>query len=250
VGAEALARAAREIGGPCRAKAAQGGYDGRGQARLESPADAEEVFSALGGAPAVVEKELALEAELSVLVARTPSGEVRTHPPSRNWHVDSILDVCHIPSELPGDLETAACSLAVRIAEAAGLEGILAVEMFVVGGEILINEMAPRPHNTFHTTTHATQVSQFEQLVRAVCDLPLGSTAVVQPVALANLLGDLWLGDGDPNTAALLAMEGLHLYLYDKTPRPKRKVGHLLATGATSAVALERVRKGREALKG
>lgn len=249
VGVEAIAAAAEELGRPCRVKAAQGGYDGRGQARLATPADAGAVFAALGGAPAVVEQELELEAELSVLVARSPSGEVRTHPVSRNWHVDAILDVCHIPSGLPDALETEASALAARIAEASRLEGILAVEMFVVGGKLLVNEMAPRPHNTFHTTTHATQVSQFEQLVRAVCDLPLGSTAVVQPVALANLLGDLWLRDESPDTSAVLAMEGLHLFLYGKQARPKRKVGHLLATGHTSAVALQRVRAGREALE-
>lgn len=244
-----IAAAAAELGGACRVKAAQGGYDGRGQARLASPDDAAAVFAEIGGAPAVVEQELALEAELSVLVARRPSGEVRTHPVSRNWHVNAILDVCHIPSELPPALEEEAGRLAARIAQAADLEGILAVEMFVVEGQLLINEMAPRPHNTFHTSTHATQTSQFEQLVRAVCDVPLGSTEVVQPTALANLLGDLWL-DGHPDTEAVLAMEGLHLFLYDKAPRPKRKVGHLLATGPTPAMALERVRAGRDALKG
>ena len=244
-----IAAAAASLGQPCRLKAARGGYDGRGQVRLAGPQDAASAYAAIGGAPGVVELELDLQAELSVMVARNPSGEIRVFPAARNWHEQSILDVSHIPSGLPSEIEERASILARRIAEAAELEGILAVEMFVVGeGELLVNELAPRPHNTFHATTHACETSQFEQLVRAVCDLPLGSTDVVRPVALANLLGDLW-ADGPPPFERVLGMPGVHLFLYDKEPRPKRKVGHLLATGASTEQAMQRVRAARRALE-
>ena len=248
-GPDAIAAAAAGLGGPCRVKAARGGYDGRGQARLASPAQAQAAFDALGGAPAVVERELDLQAEVSVLVARSPSGEVAVFPAARNWHTDAILDVSVIPSGLPEGLEARAAEVARGIARACRLEGILAVELFWLGGDVLlVNELAPRPHNTFHATSLACETSQFEQLVRAACDLPLGSTALVRPVALANLLGDLW-DRGLPPFERALAMPGVHLFLYDKEPRPKRKVGHLLATGATPDEAIRRVRAARAALE-
>jgi 5-(carboxyamino)imidazole ribonucleotide synthase len=248
-GIEALAQAARDIGAPCRAKASRGGYDGRGQAPLPTPESAAEAHAILGGAPAVVERELALEAEISVMVARNPSGDIAIYPPAQNWHQSSILDVSSIPAGLPLPVEAAARDLAEKVAVAIGLEGILAVELFVVQGDrLLVNELAPRPHNTFHATALACETDQFEQLVRAVCDLPLGSTRLVQPVALANLLGDLW-DDGPPPLERALAMPGVHLWLYDKSPRPHRKVGHLLATGATSAEAVARVRAARALLE-
>lgn len=248
-GVEAIAAAARGIGRACRIKAARGGYDGRGQARLPTPADAARAHAEIGGAPAVVEAELDLQAELSVMVARNPTGQVAVFPVSRNWHVDSILDICHVPSGLPDAVVAPARDLAGRIATAIGLEGVLAVELFLVGGQLLVNELAPRPHNTFHTTTAACWTSQFEQLVRAACDLPLGDTKVKQPVALANLLGDLW-ASGDPPFPEMLAADPrIQLHLYDKTPRPKRKVGHLLATGDTPSDAAARVREARAVLE-
>ena len=170
--------------------------------------------------------------------------------PPANLHVDSILDVSHTPALLPPELEARARGIADAIADAIQLEGVLAVELFLTAsGDLFVNELAPRPHNTFHATELACETSQFEQLVRAACDLPLGSTRLVQPVALANLLGDLWR-DGPPDFERVLGMEGVHLYLYDKKPRPKRKVGHLLATGDTVEQAVERVRRAREALEG
>lgn len=247
-GVQEMRAAAEALGGRCRVKAARGGYDGRGQAPLPTPADAEAAHAALGGAPAVVERELDLAAELSVMVARRPSGGTAVFPPARNLHVDSILDISHTPAGLPAELAARARGIADAIADAIGLEGVLAVELFLTtDGELFVNELAPRPHNTFHATELACETSQFEQLVRAACDLPLGSTRLVQPVALANLLGDLWDG-GPPPFERVLGMEGVHLYLYDKKPRPKRKVGHLLATGATVEEAVERVRRAREAL--
>lgn len=249
-GADEIQAAAIALGGRCRVKAARGGYDGRGQAPLPTPDHAAEAFAAIGGAPAVVEQELDLAAELSVMVARRPSGGSAVFPPARNLHVDSILDVSHTPALLPPELEARARGIADAIADAIQLEGVLAVELFLTAsGDLFVNELAPRPHNTFHATELACETSQFEQLVRAACDLPLGSTRLVQPVALANLLGDLWR-DGPPDFERVLGMEGVHLYLYDKKPRPKRKVGHLLATGDTVEQAVERVRRAREALEG
>ena len=250
----ALAAAARALGS-CRAKSRRGGYDGRGQyrvGRIDDALDAEagRAWQGVGGAPCVVEAELDLEAELSVMVARTPSGAVALFPPARNWHVDGILDV----SVLPGDLPAAAAARALEhtraMAGAFALEGLLAVEWFVTrDGSVYVNELAPRPHNTFHTTRLACATSQFEQLVRAVCGLPLGDAEAVRPVALANLLGDLWR-DGAPALADALALPGVQLHLYGKAPRPGRKVGHLLATGTTAADALAMVKEARRRIAG
>jgi 5-(carboxyamino)imidazole ribonucleotide synthase len=246
---EAEAAAAR-LGGPCRLKAARGGYDGRGQARAKTAAAAREAFPALGGGPVVVERELDLELELSVLVARRPSGEVVLHPPARNWHEDGILDLSVLPGPLPAPAVARASEVARGIAATLGLEGILAAEFFVVaGGGLYVNELAPRPHNTFHTTEAACATSQFEQHVRAVCDLPLGEGTAFRPAALANLLGDLWLGR-TPDFSRALAVPEVKLRLYGKEPRPGRKLGHLLATAETAEEALARVREARRILEG
>ncbi len=249
-GATAIAHALSSLGGPCRAKAVRGGYDGRAQARVLSPDGAAEAHTTLGGAPAVVERELSLAAELSVLVARRPSGDDVVFPPARNWHNEGILTFSQLPGDLPGDLASAAVDLAERIARALRVEGLLAVEMFLTtDGALLVNELSPRPHNTFHTTEMACATSQFEQLVRAVCDLPLGAVDVVRPSALANLLGDLW-SHGTPPLERPLALPGVRLALYGKAPRPGRKVGHLLAGAATPAEALALVRRARSLLDG
>jgi 5-(carboxyamino)imidazole ribonucleotide synthase len=246
----ALAAAARALGS-CRAKSRHGGYDGRGQLRLAAPEDAERAWQVVGGAPCVVEAELDLAAELSVMVARAPSGAVALFPPARNWHVDGVLDVSVLP--LPGETDDAAARALAHtraMADAFALEGVLAVEWFVTrDGGVCVNELAPRPHNTFHTTRLACATSQFEQLVRAVCDLPLGDPSAVRPVALANLLGDLWL-HGPPAFARALELPGVHLHLYGKAPRPGRKVGHLLAAGATAADALALVVEARRRIAG
>jgi 5-(carboxyamino)imidazole ribonucleotide synthase len=229
--------AAAALGGPCRVKVRAGGYDGRGQARALTPDAAATALAALG-APSVVERELELAAEISVQVARRPSGEVVLFPPARNWHVEGILARSVIPAELPDHVLARAASAANTLAEAVSLEGLLTIEYFLTtGGELYVNELAPRPHNTFHATELACATSQFEQLVRAVCDLPLGSTELVRPTALVNLLGDLW-EDGDPPLPRALALPGVHLYLYGKRPRRGRKVGHLLASARAAADAL------------
>lgn len=246
----ALAEAARALGA-CRAKTRRGGYDGRGQARLARPETAGGAWAAIGAQPCVVERELDLVAEFSLLVARRPSGETVVHPPAQNWHENGILDVSVIPARLPDHAILTATRQTRAMAEALGLEGVLAVEWFLTrDGEVLVNELAPRPHNTFHATQNACITSQFEQFVRAICDLPLGSTELVRPTALANLLGDVFLGPRPPAIEAALALPGVRLYLYGKAPRRYRKVGHLLAVEATPEAAIARVREARRLLGG
>ncbi|MCB9795226.1 MAG: 5-(carboxyamino)imidazole ribonucleotide synthase [Alphaproteobacteria bacterium] len=248
-GADALAEAGAAFGWRARAKVSRGGYDGRGQARLFSAEEAAQAALDFRGQPAVVEQELALVAELSVMVARRPSGQVRAFPPSFNVHRDSILDVAVLPAPLPAPLLRRAEALAHEIADAIGLEGLLAVEMFLVGEDtLLVNELAPRPHNSYHHSQAACATSQFEQLVRAVCDLPLGEVEVLRPTAMANLLGDLWLGPRPPPLEEALGTPGLQLHLYGKEPRPKRKVGHLNASAPTPEAAMALAREARRRL--
>lgn len=246
--AEELLDALAALGGDCFVKSCRDGYDGRGQFRTRSPGDAGAAWSALGAAPVVAERALALDAELSVLVARRPSGEVAVHPPSLNHHEDRVLAWSVLPAPMPAAVLDEARALATRIADAIGLEGILAVELFRVGGSLLVNELAPRPHNSFHATEVACLTSQFEQLVRAACDLPLGATDVTRPAAIANLLGDLW-ESGAPRFERALAVPGVRLFLYGKKDaRRGRKMGHLLASGATPDDAVARVREALAAL--
>jgi 5-(carboxyamino)imidazole ribonucleotide synthase len=205
----------------------------------------------MGGVPCVVERELALAEELSVLIARRPGGEVAVFPPAQNWHEDGILTVSVIPARLRAGVADRAQALARAIAVELEIEGLLAVEFFETEqGDLYANELSPRPHNTFHATETACLTSQFEQLVRAICDLPLGSTDVLRPTALANLLGDLWLGEKPPALDRALALPGVRLSLYGKTPRRGRKMGHLLALAQTPEEALARVKEARARLEG
>jgi 5-(carboxyamino)imidazole ribonucleotide synthase len=247
--AGAAEEAALALGSAVRLKAAHGGYDGRGQARARTPGEARAAFAALGGVPCVVEAELELELELSVLVARRPSGEVAVYPAARNWHSAGILTRSVLPGPVPPALQREAAALARALAETFALEGLLAVELFGVGGRLLVNELSPRTHNTYHASETACATSQFEQLVRAVCDLPLGDVEATRPTAIANLLGDLWLGRS-PDLGAALAVPGVSVRLYGKAPRPNRKVGHLLATAASAEEALARVERALGLLEG
>ena len=237
--------------GECVAKTATEGYDGRGQARLTGAAHATAAWQSLGGKPCVVEAWLALDLELSVIVARNPSGEVRTYPPALNHHLNQILDWSVLPGPIKPDLAHRAEKVARQIAETLQLEGLLAIEFFALpDGRLLVNEMAPRPHNSGHATTEACLTSQFEQLVRACCNLPLGSTEALRPVAIANLLGDLW-AKGDPRFEDALSVEGVTLHLYGKeTARPGRKMGHLSATAKTPEEAVARAMEARRRLGG
>jgi 5-(carboxyamino)imidazole ribonucleotide synthase len=242
-----LQAAVPALGGRVFLKIGRGGYDGRGQARigLDAPASGAsivEAWKAIGARPAVAEQALDLECEISVMAARNPSGEVRVYPAARNHHENQILAWSVLPAGVSAELESRAEELATGVITKLGLEGLLCAEMFVTrGGELFINELAPRPHNSYHQSERGSVTSQFEQLVRAACNLPLGDTALIAPAAIVNLLGDVWL-NGNPDFAAALAVPGVRLHIYEKhTPRAGRKMGHLSATGATAEEALARV---------
>ena len=229
--------------GPCIAKSTHGGYDGRGQVRLSEPEQGDGAWTALGSRECLVEQKVDIHYELSVLVARSPSGAVAVYPPSRNHHTSGVLTWAVVPAVISDDMTTRAQTLARNVAERIGIVGLLAVECFVTtGGELLVNELAPRPHNTYHHSERGLATSQFEQLVRAICDLPLGSTEVFAPSAIANLLGDVWLQDTAPDMTYALQVPGSRLHLYGKAgARAGRKMGHLSAVGDTAQDALGRV---------
>ncbi len=252
--------AINDLGGRCFCKSATGGYDGRGQGKVGfgpdtvTEADMCGAWEALGEGPGVVEQAVELEREISVMVARSPRGEVKVYPAAWNHHENQILDWSVIPAAIPEELESQARKIAEEIADTFQLEGLLAVEMFVAkDGGLLVNELAPRPHNSYHESERACVTSQFEQAIRAVCDLPLGDVDVVQPAAIANLLGDLWLNaDGSAREVCFdkaLAVPGVRLHLYEKLrPRKGRKMGHLSAVGASVDEAIARVLRAKAAL--
>ena len=249
-----LHNAVPSLGGRVFLKVGRGGYDGRGQARIgfdQSPSedDIRAAWHSIGARPAVAERALELECEISVMAARNPSGEVRSYPAARNHHENQILAWSVLPAGMPADLETRAEALAASIIEKLGIEGMLCVEMFITRqGELLVNELAPRPHNSYHQSERACVTSQFEQAVRAACNLPLGDTALIVPAAIINLLGEEWL-DREPDFAAALEVPAVRLHLYEKhTPRAGRKMGHLSATGATADEALARVLEAKKRL--
>jgi 5-(carboxyamino)imidazole ribonucleotide synthase len=239
------------FGHDCFVKSARGGYDGRSQLRVTPRAgeSAELAWRALGQRPCIAEQAIALDREISVMVARTPSGSLKSFPSATNHHENQILAWSVIPSSIPAAMEAEAQRIACSLAESLSLEGILAVEMFVTqDGRLLINELAPRPHNSYHASERSCVVSQFEQHVRAVCDLPLGDTDVIRPAAIVNLLGDAW-ADGEPRFDRALEVDSVRLHLYEKhTPRPGRKMGHLSAVGDTPEEAVKRVLEAKSRL--
>lgn len=243
--AMAIEQAASRFGGKCFVKRCVGGYDGRGQVEIEAPSEAAQAFHDLGQAPVVVEKALQLDFELSVLVARNPSGQVVTYAPARNHHEQRILVWSGWPAPLEPELVQSAQHLARRVADAIELEGVMVAEMFVTrDAELLINELAPRVHNSYHSSERVADTDQFEQAVRAACDLPLGSAAAYGHAAIVNLLGDVWLAQDPPAWSEALAVETASIHLYGKPgPRPGRKMGHISATGESLKVAVERAQR-------
>ena len=242
-----LHEAVQALGGRVFLKIGRGGYDGRGQACIGPDAPATEAsvaeaWKAIGAQPAVAEQALDLDCEISVMAARNPAGEVRSYPAARNHHENQILDWSVLPAGVSPDHEARAEALAAAISAKLGIEGLLCVEVFVTRqGDLFVNELAPRPHNSYHQSERGCVTSQFEQLVRTTCNLPLGDTALITPAAIVNLLGDVWINK-TPNFASALAVPGVRLHLYEKlSPRAGRKMGHLSATGATAEEALERV---------
>lgn len=237
------------VGTPAVIKTASFGYDGKGQHRVSRPSDVEGIWKAIGHQEAVVEKFVSLQAELSVVAARGLDGTIVQYVPFENRHRDHILDLTTVPAAVPAPIAQRAAEITRSILEELQYVGVLCVEFFLTTeGELFVNELAPRPHNSGHLTIDATVTSQFEQQVRAICGLPLGSTALLRPAAMANLLGDLWV-DGEPNWAAAYRVPDVTLHLYGKEePRPGRKMGHLTALAPTAAQAQERVVQARDAL--
>ncbi|MEY5026670.1 MAG: hypothetical protein RLZZ244_2198 [Verrucomicrobiota bacterium] len=244
-----LQAAVAKLGCPSVLKTAAFGYDGKGQRKVTAGADLEAIWRGFEGASAVLEAWVPFERELSVIVARGVDGQTETYPVCENVHANHILDVTLVPARIEPSQASEAARLAVGVAEALDLVGVLAVELFLLGdGRILINELAPRPHNSGHFSFDASVTSQFEQQLRAVCGLPLGSTASLRPSAMANLLGDVWSG-GEPDWVAVAAMPEVKLHLYGKAQaRAGRKMGHLVAFGDTVEQAAETVRQARSAL--
>jgi 5-(carboxyamino)imidazole ribonucleotide synthase len=225
------------VGYPAILKTARLGYDGKGQRGVDDVAGMRAAWRLLGSVPCVLETELPLDTELSVVAARTANGHVATYAVCENRHVDGILDLTVVPAGVPRRLADRAAGLAMTIVDALDYVGVLAVEMFVVGTEILVNELAPRPHNSGHWTLDAARTSQFAQQIRAVCGTGLGDTSMTaRGAAMVNLLGDLW-EQGAPDWERVLADGSAALHLYGKREaRPGRKMGHI-TTWAGSAQA-------------
>lgn len=242
--------AERGVAYPAILKTARLGYDGKGQVTVHDDDELRAAWQQLGEVACVVEQRLPLDREVSVVLARGADGVCATFPTVANTHVRGILDLTVVPAPDEDDDHHAAADLAITIAEALDYVGVLAVEMFVVGGRLLVNELAPRPHNSGHWTLDAAATSQFEQQVRAVCGLPLGDPSLTSGgAAMVNLLGDEWAG-GDPDWAAALARPGAHLHLYGKAePRPGRKMGHLTLAADSADEAAEQALAARAAAR-
>lgn len=238
-----------DIAYPAILKTARLGYDGKGQRVVEDRSSMRAGWTLLGSVPCVLEHRLALECELSVVVARNARGAVDAYPVAQNRHVDGILDLTVVPAPVPPTWSERAVGMASAIADALDYVGVLAVEFFVVDGELLVNELAPRPHNSGHWTLDVSQTSQFEQQIRAICGVGLGDTSMTQPAAaMVNLLGDEW-DDGPPDWERVFDDRRVALHLYGKSaPRPGRKMGHLTAWGASTEVAEIRALEARRAL--
>ena len=244
-----LYRATTDLGFPCVLKTAGFGYDGKGQSKLEASHDIEPAFAALKGKEAVLEGFVDFDKEVSVVCARGQDGSFVDYGVIENEHRIHILDVSFAPAEVSGRVAKNAVEIARAIAEKLDYVGTLCIEFFLTrSGDLLVNELAPRPHNSGHLTFGTCVTSQFEQQLRAVCGLALGSTEFYRPAAIANLLGDLW-DDGEPNWAAALSHPSVKLHLYGKfQPRKGRKMGHFTATAATAKDAADFVRQARERL--
>ncbi|MDB5296590.1 MAG: phosphoribosylaminoimidazole carboxylase, partial [Phycisphaerales bacterium] len=247
--ADDLRAAARDLGLPAVLKTASFGYDGKGQVKLMTLADGEAAVAAAPGTEWIYEAFVAFEKEVSVVAARGADGSFAHWGVIENRHANHILDLSVSPGDVPPDVARRAVEIARGVLEQLGVVGVLCVEFFVApGGSLMINELAPRPHNSGHLTIDASRTSQFEQQLRAVCGLPLGDTTMHAAAAMTNLLGDAWSA-GEPNWAAACAIPGVKLHLYGKAdPRPGRKMGHLTALAATPAEAAEKAVRARAAL--
>lgn len=246
---EDLLAGLQEIGCPAVLKTAGFGYDGKGQSKITSPAQAQEALKALGQQEAILEAFINFEREISVVAARGIDGAFVHYGAVANEHHNHILDITVAPAPIPPEVNKEAVEIARGVLETLDVVGVMCVEFFLTTeGKLLINETAPRPHNSGHFTFDASLTSQFEQQLRAVCSLPLGSTELLRPAAMANLLGDLWQ-TGEPDWAAACAFPNVKVHLYGKLePRKGRKMGHLTALASTPEEAERVVREARTAL--
>jgi len=223
-----LGEAVETVGLPCVLKSRHAGYDGKGQAVIRSSGQLEASWEKVGRTSSMLEELVPFDAEISVLLARAPDGEMRFYPVAYNVHREHVLRATMAPAPLPRSVERDAVEISRSIADELDHVGMLAIEMFLVGSELLVNEIAPRPHNSGHYTFGACVTSQFEQHIRAVLGLPLGDPSLSTPAVMLNLFGDLWR-DGDPDWMPILSLPEARLHLYGKTePRPGRKMGHVL----------------------
>ena len=238
-----VAAGVHEVGLPCVLKTADFGYDVKGQVKVRTAADLAPAQRAFAHQACVIEPWVDFACELSVVVARAAGGEVRAFPAAENIHTDHILDFSIVPARVAPAVAAAAEAMARRIAEQIGLVGVMGVEFFVTrDGGLLVNELAPRTHNSGHYTIDACATSQFEQQVRAICGLPLGDPRLLSPVVMVNILGGAW-ANGEPDWAALLAEPAVRLHLYGKgEPRPGRKMGHFTVMAPDVEQALARAR--------
>ncbi|MDQ2786723.1 MAG: 5-(carboxyamino)imidazole ribonucleotide synthase [Chloroflexota bacterium] len=237
------------FGSPAILKTADFGYDGKGQTKISAPEDADAAFAPFAGRAAILEAFVPFEREVSVVAARGFDGSFAHFGIVENTHTNHILDTTVAPAAVPPETARDAIAITRGIVDALGVVGVACVEFFLTqSGALLVNEIAPRPHNSGHFTIDACATSQFEQQLRAVCGLPLGATEQWRPAAMANLLGDLWQA-GEPDWAAACAFPSVKLHLYGKaTPRPGRKMGHLTALASSADDALRTVRAARDAL--
>jgi 5-(carboxyamino)imidazole ribonucleotide synthase len=246
---DGLHQALNELGYPAVLKTAEFGYDGKGQFKIDSAAQAGEAWAAVREQESVLEAFIDLQCEISVVAARGDDGHFVHYGAIENQHSHHILDLSIAPARVPPEISNRAVEMARAVLDELGVVGVLCVEFFVTrDGQLLINELAPRPHNSGHLTVDACVTSQFEQQLRAVCGLPLGSSAMHRPAAMANLLGDIW-SNGEPNWPAACAFPDVKLHLYGKlAPRPGRKMGHLTALNLDAEEAYRIVIKARQSL--
>ena len=231
---------------PAILKVARFGYDGKGQARVSNQAQAVEAFQAFKGEQCVLEKMLNLDYEVSVVLARDASGNVAAYPTAENSHLNGILDVSIVPARAPKAIHEQAKILAIKIAEKLEYIGVLAVEFFVSDGQLLANEMAPRPHNSGHYTIDANVTNQFEQQLRALVGLPLGDNRLHSQAVMVNILGDVWKNGAEPAWDKIFARSELKLHLYGKhEPRAGRKMGHFTVIGEDQVEVIASAIKAR-----
>ena len=248
---EALAAGLAQTGYPAVIKTAESGYDGKGQFKITLEEEIETAWEAAGCREAILEGFVPYDRELSVIAARSVDGQFAHFGVIENHHRRHILDISIAPAPVRAEIAEQAVKMSRRLLEALDVAGVICVEFFLTGDErLLVNEFAPRPHNSGHLTIEAAVTSQFEQQLRAVCGLPLGDTAYLCPAAMVNLLGDLWQ-DGEPDWEALAHYPAVKLHLYGKhEPRPGRKMGHLTTLASTASEAVNKVISARRSLGG